>query len=82
MKEEIFYAEVFESTRFKGTRLLEMYVFPTEKERDSFINSYNDEHLGLLDGAVPEVYTMAQTGSYYNILDYKRSQLQDETFSK
>lgn len=86
MSEEFFYAEVFESTRFKGTRLLEFREFTSEVERDKFIDDYNQILFESCIGGTPEVYTMAQTGGYYNILDYKikkrRIALQDETFSK
>ena len=81
--QETFYAEVIESTRFKGTRLVDFRAFQTEKERDDFITEYNTKFLlPACDNGTPEVYTIAQTGGYYNILDYKRSLLQDETFSK
>lgn len=86
MSEEFFYAEVFESTRFKGTRLLEFREFTSEAERDKFITDYNQILFETCEDGTPEVYTMAQTGSYYNIMDFKikkrNSDLQDETFSK
>lgn len=70
-----FYAEVMESKRFHGTRILEVHEFGTEKEQDAFITNYNQILLTHGDGPVPETYTIAQECSTYTIMDYKAGRL-------
>jgi hypothetical protein len=61
---EIFYARVIRSTRHKGTEDLSYHEFKTEEDREAFIHEYNSIHLGLEDGRVPEVYTIAEKDHY------------------
>ncbi|MNC45651.1 hypothetical protein D3C75_946300 [compost metagenome] len=69
-----FYAEVMESKRFHGTRILEVHEFATEKEQEAFINNYNSIHLNH-EGRVPDTYTIAHECSIYTIMDYKAGRL-------
>lgn len=60
------YARVFESTRFVGTKTLDVVEFNTKEEMESFILDYNTcllEH----EGITPETYKMAEWASIYDI---------------
>jgi len=70
-----FYAEVMESKRFHGTRILEVHEFDTAKEAEAFIDNYNQILFTHPDGAAPETYTMAQRCSTYTIMDYRQGRL-------
>lgn len=63
------YAEVFESERYIGTRTISIHEFHTEESMEEFIYQYNSVSLSA-DGAVPAVYRMAQTAYDREIREY------------
>lgn len=63
------YAEIYESTRHVGIKTLSVHQFDTEKERDDFVNEYN-QILFTHGNVTPRVYTMATEPSTYVIYDF------------
>lgn len=69
----IWYAEVYESTRHVGTETISVHQFGTRKERDDFVNEYN-QILFTHGNKTPRVYRMAKEPSIYVIHDYLRGE--------
>ena len=64
------YAEIFQSERYVGTRTLSVHEFTSECDMEDFIQQYNMKHLDF--DHTPAIYTMAQWASTYVIQDHLR----------
>ncbi len=70
------YAEIIESVRFKGTRVLKVISFDSRAEMEDFVSNYNVENIDAICDVVPDVYTIAQTASVMNIRKFEKGELQ------